>query len=151
MKCSECKYRKWNYGLSAFICHNLKSPRHMMLADSECECKCGEPIKPLASFTSVFADKSKDASGSTGTTHTNIFTELEPCIELYSVVCKIDTGVDYIHKEYLVNATSQEKALKFALDYFKNTAHSDEAIVGEPIVHVLRGEGVIDSHQVGCY
>lgn len=82
---------------------------------------------------------------------TSVFTEVEPKIELYSVVCKIDTGVDYIHREYLVNTTSQKRALELVTEYFKNTSHSDEAIVGEPTVHVLRKEGIIDSHQVGCY
>ena len=129
MECSECKFSaQREYRLDEYICNNPDCPYFIQRLNlSHCEYGVSE-----------------DSSASP----TNLFTE--PQIELYSVVCKIDTGVDYIHKEYLVNATSKERALDLVTEYFKNTSHSDEAIMGEPTVHVLRKEGVISSSQVGC-
>lgn len=134
MKCCECKFCGRDQDSKVFRCRNPYSPRYDLLSDvnniGEYGCVFGQLISPSEAPTTIFT---------------------EPKIELYSVVCKIDTGVDYTHKEYLVNTTSQERALELVMEYFKNTSHSDEAIVGDPIVHVLRKEGIVDSHQVGCY
>lgn len=130
MNCSECKFStRHEYWSNMFYCHNPDCPNFTQNLNCS-HCEYGVAEDSSASPTSIFT---------------------EPQIELYSVVCKIDTGVNYINKEYLVNATSQERALELVTEYFKNTSHSDEAIVGEPTVHVLRKEGIIDSHQVGCY
>lgn len=127
MKCNECRFSEYDQDLSGFICHNSYSSRHLLSNTEEYGCVFGKPL---------------DFNEGT----TNIFTE--PKMELYSVVCKIDTGVDHIHKEFLVNATSQKRALELAIGYFENSAHYCENIEGEPVVHVLRKEGVISSHQV---
>lgn len=62
MKCSECKFSEYDYGLSGYICHNEYSQRHLLLADSGCTFgKYIEPVDISVAPTNVFADKSKDA------------------------------------------------------------------------------------------
>ena len=131
MECSECRYGKYEILYGGYYCRNPNTANYNHLNRmKEIGCDLGE-------------------TGISKAAPTNLFTE--PKLELYSVVCKIDTSVDCIHREYLVNATSQERALDLVTEYLKNTSHSDEVIVGDPIVHVLRREGIIDLHQVGCY
>lgn len=133
MKCNECRFCEYHTEFSEYFCCKRDSPLYnYVVKEEDAGCDQGVPGKVhiiKAAPTSMFS---------------------EPQIELYSVVYKIDTGVSYIHKEYLVNATSQERALELAMNYFKNTAQYNESIVGDPIVHVLRKEGVISSSQAGC-
>ena len=128
--------RKYRIGLPKDIVEQLRQSISEQISKEQPSI-CVKPSSPCTN----------DRSSSTAPT--NLFTE--PQIELYSVLYKLDTGVDYIYKEYLVNATSQERALSLAKEYFKNTAQYNESIVEEPTIHVLRKEGVISSSQVGCY
>lgn len=134
--CSKCRFGEFESLHGGYYCRNPNAAGYNYLSRSkDIGCNLGKPI--IAKADGPCASP------------TNLFTE--PKMELYSVVYKIDTDEGHRTKEYLVNATSQERALELAMNYFKNTAQYDESIVGDPIVHVLRKEGVISSSQVGCY
>ena len=141
MECSKCRYGEYCTNYGGYYCRNPNTSRYNHLTRMEgFGCTLGEPVIDEPAIPVATASSASP---------TNLFTELK--MELYSVVYKIDTDEGHRTKEYLVNATSQERALELAMNYFKNTAQFDESIVGDPIVHVLRKEGVVSSSQVGCY
>lgn len=57
MKCSECKFREYDYDLSGFICHNEYAPRYNLLSGMEGEsCTFGKSVNsetPTNVFTNL--------------------------------------------------------------------------------------------------